>query len=199
MQGIALSADGHTLATAGEQGRVIIWDLMTGQAQRTLVGHTRTIAYVALSEDGRTLVSDSTSASERVKVWDVETGQERCTLGEIAIWEALTLSADGQRLASGSEFTALEIWDLASGNRLHVLPAPVDTLCALAFLDENHTLLSGSEDGSIILWDLATEAEQQTFMTSPGGLRTLALSRDGRTLVTAEADGRLMVWRRDES
>src|SRR5262249_60300431 len=52
----AISPDGRTLASAGEDGTVRLWDLPSGKEVGRLEGHDDVYA-VAFSPDGKTLVS----------------------------------------------------------------------------------------------------------------------------------------------
>jgi WD40 repeat protein len=64
---VALSADGRTLVSGGEDIRIKIWDMQTGKELGTLTGHTSTVFSVALSADGQTLVSGSSDGT--IKIW----------------------------------------------------------------------------------------------------------------------------------
>src|SRR5262245_53763772 len=63
---------------------------------RRLLGHTNGVTSVALSADGKRLVSGSEDRT--IKVWDLEAGKETCTLrGHTSGVRSLALSADGKR------------------------------------------------------------------------------------------------------
>src|SRR5205085_7613550 len=79
---VALSPDGKILARAGTGKTIDLWDVASGKQLHTLKGHTKSIAKVAFSPDGKTLASvtgyqvmgDETPGE--VKVWDVATGKQ---------------------------------------------------------------------------------------------------------------------------
>src|SRR5438067_9821310 len=87
---------------------------------RSLKGHEARITRLAVTPDGRRLVSGSGDLT--VRVWDFDSGKLLLTLDGHSgnIW-ALAVTPDGRRLVSGSADRAVLVWDLDSGDQLLAL------------------------------------------------------------------------------
>src|SRR5262249_60892307 len=75
--GVSFGADADRLAVSGDFG-VKVWDLGKAGEAPPARGHTDGVSSVAVTPDGRTLVSGSKDRT--AKVWDLATGQLRHTL-----------------------------------------------------------------------------------------------------------------------
>ena len=67
--GVAFSADGLYLASAGQDRTVRVWDVEAGTSVRVIRGHTDMVTGVAFSPDGDRLVTGSHDGTARV--WDL--------------------------------------------------------------------------------------------------------------------------------
>lgn len=82
-----------------------------------LAGHADYVSGVAVTPDGRRLVS--ASGDRKLKVWDLATGQETATLTGHEDWiSAMTVTPDGRRAVSATDDHTLKVWDLQTGQEL---------------------------------------------------------------------------------
>jgi WD40 repeat protein len=76
---------------------------------------------------------------------------------------SVAFSADGGRLASGSEDNTVKVWDAATGACMQTLEGHDGFMTSVAFSADGGRLASGSEDNTVKVWDAATGACVQTL------------------------------------
>ena len=93
-----------------------------GMEYNRLVGHNDPILSVSFSSDGKTVASSS--YDKTIKLWDVGTGKEICSLSEHNdIVTSVSFSPDGKTLASGSYDGTIKLWNGSNGWDLDALMA----------------------------------------------------------------------------
>ena len=86
----------------------------------TFRGHRGPVSCVAISSDGKRLVSGSYDKS--LKIWDVQKGQQiRILKGHTDSVLCVAISPAGKRLVSGSYDKSLKIWDVQKGQQIRIL------------------------------------------------------------------------------
>jgi WD40 repeat protein len=122
---VALSPDGKFAASGSRDKTIKIWDLATNKEIATLKGHKDYVECLRFSPDGKTLVSSSNDANEKVKLadsvvkfWDAETWKERASISQAGNWiRDLGFSPDGKTLITRSmNHGDIRLWDAAALN-----------------------------------------------------------------------------------
>jgi WD40 repeat protein len=111
---LCFSPDGQSLATAGEDRVIRIWETVTGKLRQELVGHTNQVLALAFHPGGTRLASSG--REHDVRLWDLTGGSDVASLrGHGDYVFSLAFSPDGNTLVSGSGDTTVRLWEL---NRL---------------------------------------------------------------------------------
>ena len=83
----------------------------SGVEEQRVEGRSGVVNAVAVSADGRRVVSGS--CDKTVRIWDMETGVEEQRLeGHSCLVTSVAVSADGRRVVSGSSDETVRIWDM---------------------------------------------------------------------------------------
>lgn len=201
----ALSPDGRLLAvgtrTAGTSA-VKLFDVLSGEAIRSMVGSAEPLGNLIFRPDGRVLAG---SSGNDVVIWDPETGQQVRTmaignwvtrfLGAGGVWK-MVFSPDGRTLATNSTTMlgsyasprSIRLWDVETGKQCHVLKVHGVSARDFAFSPDGR-LLASCEDHAVQLWDTATGQEQAMMPFRYTILTSVAFSPNGKILGTGEGHG----------
>jgi WD40 repeat protein len=179
---------------------------------KTLRGHTGAITALAVSPDGRWLVSASTDRT--VRLWDWPAGGERAVLPHPAEVHAVALSVsppyEGRaregvsslRLATGAADGKVRLWTLTDQGRIeaevveltHSLQSAVRSVALSA---DGRWCASGGEDRQIQIWDTRRGTRLYSVRSDTahlGSITSLQFAPDHH-LVSAGRDNVLRVWK----
>ncbi|MBN3868918.1 MAG: hypothetical protein HWQ23_00830 [Nostoc sp. JL33] len=85
-----------------------LWEVTIGKEIRTLTGHSNGVNSIVFSRDGKTLVSGG--QDKTIKLWEVETGREICTLSHFNSVESVAFIFNGGWLAAADDSGNIKIW-----------------------------------------------------------------------------------------
>src|SRR4051794_2662681 len=186
--------DHKTLAAAGYDRIVRLWDTDTMKAVRELKDHSDAVYGVAFSPDGKLLASGS--ADRAVKVWDPHTGKRLYTLGDPTDWVyAVAWHPDGKRLAAAGVDKSIRVWEatLDGGKLVQSVFAHTEPVTRLAYSADGRFLYSVGEGKSVKQWDAAKMVEKLALPPQPDTMLSLALRPDGKQLAVGRFDGVLQL------
>jgi WD40 repeat protein len=159
----------------------------------TLRGHDGGVSSVALSPDGRRIVSGGSDRT--LKLWDAQTGKEiRILKGHSKVVLCVAFSPDGRRIVSGSWDRTLKLWDAETGEEIKTLKGHSDSVWSVAFGPDSRRIVSGSWDKTLKIWDAKTGEEMKILKGHQGWVSSVAFSPDGRTIVSGSDDLTLKIW-----
>jgi WD40 repeat protein/beta-lactamase regulating signal transducer with metallopeptidase domain len=197
---VAFRRDGKMMATGGNDRTVRLWELPSGKLLRTLANRPipmdggeeqpLPIWSVAFSPDGKLLASSSGTFGQkdqpgRIKVWDVNTGEELFALAtdkHESLIVSVAFSPDGKWLASAGWEGVVNIWKVDGFTHVTTLKANAKPVRSLAFHPKNGLLAAAGFDGTIRLYDSATWKETGKFTTDGPLINAISFSTDGKRL-----------------
>lgn len=147
--------DASQIASCSSDGRVLVWNLHTGDVLREMRGHSRRVWSLSFSCLDPALLG-SASDDGRVLVWDLNTGAVfRELLGHTDRVFTVALSPhDRAMVASGGRDRRAIVWNLDTGGCLELI-GHKDRVWSISFSPHCKSLLaSGSDDRRVLIWDL---------------------------------------------
>eukprot|EP00913_Durusdinium_trenchii_P008989 g8455.t1 len=193
--GTAFTPDGrHILTTRGPENSIQKWDIASGQSVQTFSGHTKPTNTLAISPDGRRMLSGGVDAT--VRLWDLKTGKQlRLLSGHQRSVRTVQFSPDGQRALSGGLDKELRIWDLNTGKTLLQYKTKM-LICDAVFTPDglNVVVPDGSE---CVVLNVKSGKVVQRFAKHTSQVVCPAISPNGKLVLSGDIDSNLILWDRE--
>lgn len=201
---IAASRDGRTLISGDVDGKVVEWDVATGDFSPLLDPRGRPVSGIAVASgpDGGPIAYASVHVDEEsavVRIWDGEgrSGHLSFTesireVAEVGFARHGTLLIVRCRDEGSPRWRALS-FQSTGGDWFEEEDDELSEAACAAFSPDGASAAIGVGDGSVVV---RGPGGRESVLTPPDPARPtcLAFSADGRSLATGWDDGRLVVW-----
>ncbi|HVD99914.1 MAG TPA: caspase family protein [Cytophagaceae bacterium] len=157
-------------------------------------GHSASVKAVAISPDGRFLVTGSRDRT--AKLWDLQTGMEMRTYnGHEHTVNGVQFSPNGKYLATSSADNTFRVWNVLNGKQIFVSPVAEKYMTDIAFSPDSKYLIGAGYSDSASVYEIpsgkfvkniAVNADQGSgygvsVEYSPDG-KWLAIGEDNKTV-----------------
>jgi WD40 repeat protein len=193
--------DGRHLSAGSHDGSVIVWDLMTYTAVRTIQGEKDNLTPdVGLSPDGKrfTISREKGKGEREIEVRDLTDGQMVFTLpGHVDNYHKVEFSPDGKWLAAGGNDQTVRVWNAATGKEAFTLRGHNGFVKSVAFSPDGKRLASAIHSfktGEVKIWDLSSGKEEFTLRGHGDTVIDLAFNPDGRRLAVIDDEKFAKIW-----
>ncbi len=203
---LAFAPDGKRIATAAG-GTVRFWDAATGKELPPSDGHQGPLAAVALSPDGKTVLS--WGADRTIRRWEAATGKPLGAFPLPAGTTFVAFSADCRTAALANADGILRLHEMDGGKELQQLKGRTGGPAILAFSPDGKVLAARGGDNVLRLYDVASGGELRQIaaqaVNNPapgvvvvnvsgrylgaGGRAGLVFSPDGKLLASSAPSG----------
>ena len=188
----AWSPDGRLIASASDDGAILVWDVASGMEVQQFSGHTDWVRSLRWSPDGARLLSGGNDGTARL--WDVATGGAGATMASFAVSvRSVAWSPDGQRRAIGLQNGELIFYD-ATGSAQNQIQPSNSPIISLAWSPTSNQLAAGTLAGQLTLWEPNGSAPSAEVTAHLGAIYSLSWSVDGQQLLTTSNDQLARLW-----
>lgn len=192
IKSVAFSPDGAKIISGGQDLKLKVWDVASGKAGLALSNRESEIAAVAISPDGKRVVSAS---FQELTVWDAASGALLKTLKHPGWVMSVTFSPDGKQILTGGEDHKVRVWQTETGRLVRTLEGHSGTIRSVAVSADGARIVSGSEDTMIKIWNanngdlIATfVAGKESEWLSMAKEGFFAASKNGAQIITVVRD-----------
>ena len=162
-------------------------------ARKQFIGHSDSVLSVALSADGKYVLTGSFDKTARL--WDAATGQEvRVFTSHADAVLGVAFSPDGKHILTGSRDTTARLWDAATGQEVRVFSGHSGAVAGVAFSSNGQYVLTGSWSGTARLWDAATAQTIRVFTGQAQAVWSVTFSPDGKYVLAGSLDKTARLW-----
>ncbi|KAG8801925.1 protein with putative role during mitosis [Serendipita sp. 399] len=204
------------LASGSEDTSVKIWDWETGEFERTLKSHTKSVSDVDFDSKGNFL-GVSCSLDLTIKLWDTNNDYKmiRNYYGHDHSVSTVRFIPGDDSIISASRDKTLRVWDVASGQCVKTIHGHSEWVRYVVPSDDGKLYASASDDHTARVWNAQTavtkaelrghekNVESVTFVpvTSYKAISELVdlggperLKSPGLLVVTTSRDKTIMLW-----
>jgi WD40 repeat protein len=189
VQAIAFNPDGTTLATAGNDHLIRLWNVKNGKSRRDLPISERWPRDIAFSPDGKTLAAGGFYGP--IHLLDVASGGALTALpGHEGFLRSAAVTNDGRTAVTCGSDRTIRVWDLASARERRRIDAG-GLINESVLSPDGQTVIArmyssdARDDTPLRRWNLA---DGQEIRAPELVSRSMKFAADGHTLATIHGD-----------
>ena len=187
---VCLSPSGELLVTGGDEGLIILHDVLTGQHLKTLEGHSRQVLSLSLSKDH--LLSGG--ADQTARLWHLPTA--RCLesfAGSGPVFSAC-LTQDHERAIVADFDGGIRIHAVGKQKCVATLTGHSGPVSALTLARDGTRLFSGGCDHTVRIWNLATDTACGCLGVPAGPVKAFSVDIGAKQLAVMGCRHAVKTW-----
>ncbi|MEM9527124.1 MAG: WD40 repeat domain-containing protein [Bacteroidota bacterium] len=190
---LSFSPQDRLLASAGVDGKVVIWDVASARPLRIMEGHKDYVIAVSWMPDGETLASASWDG--KVIYWEPGTGKKiQESERHSDKLTGFAFSPDGKKYACSSADGMVHIFDAETMERIKSLEGHKDDVTNVKWSARSGLLASCGWDNVSHIWNSKTGNQINRLEGHKSDVNCISFSPDGTILATSGSDRKLKIW-----
>jgi WD40 repeat protein len=174
---LLLCGGGHN----GQSGRVVLFDVRTGQRVAEIGDEVDTVLAADISPDLKLVALGG--PRKVMRVYSVEDGEMEYESRKHTDWVyAAAFSPDGKYLATSDRSGGLFLWEAETGREYQNLTGHSGGVTDISWRPDSKVLLSASEDGSLKLWEADSGKMLKSWTGDGSGVLSAKFGRNGQII-----------------
>ncbi len=189
---VAHNRAGTRVATAGEDGRVIVWDSRRGAVVGTFTDHTAAVTGMTFTPTDALITVSIDGTARAFDVGKLRAFRTMDLMGRRG--SAVCVDNGGELIAVGTEAGAVLMFSLRTGQLMDTLQQHEAFVTGVTFVPGDNVLVSTSWDHTAVVWDVFERNGAVETLEHERDVTAVAASPHGDEVVTATSDGCLSFW-----
>lgn len=186
---IKYSHNGKLVAIACNTG---IWIYRSSDLRPYTFIDTEQIVSIDFSPDDKNLAAGGAIYTDKIEVWDTETGALLRTI-ETSAKAGVSFSPDGTKIISSDEWKT-KLWDAENGQLIRTIKENNSSINVAAFSTDGSEIATAFRNKVIKIWKTDNGELVRSLAVSEYDVDNLAFSPDGKFIAGSSWAGRLYVW-----
>lgn len=156
-------------------------------------GHEAAVAAVAISPNGKNVISASFDCT--LRLWDIETAESIGIFQGHDDWvTAVAITPNGRCAISASFDDTLRLWEIETSKTMAIYEGHKALVTSVAITPDGKHAISASFDHTLRLWDIETTETIAIFKGHKSLVMDVAIMPGGQRAVSASSDHTLRLW-----
>lgn len=195
MNTISYAPDGQNVATGGDDGKVKVWNTVSGFCFVTFSEHSAAISSVEFAKQGQVLFSASLDGTVRAFDLIRYRNFRTFTSPTPVQFSCLAVDPSGEVVAAGSSDSfEVFLWSVQTGKLLDILAGHEGPVSSLAFSPTGSLLASGSWDKTVRVWNVFARSHAVEPYQLSADVLAVTFRPDGKELAVSSLDGQIMFF-----